>query len=183
MKESGRGNLDLVMECRTLLTIRTEKEFMVVVDEDIVAPNSNSDRYAQITVEKDQSVHLTTKGAYTVVTKELPKTKEEAIGESLVENIPEGEMSIYDRLRAEMLGTLSRYAEERGMDSYEEDDDYEFEDDDEGLIDTPYEYAAMKEEYLDFPEEVKKEIAQNPSEEIEIKEDHKSKESKEEKTA
>jgi len=68
--------------------------------------------------------------------------------ESLVETLAPEEMNIYDKLRAEMLGMLSQFADKNDLDSIDESDDLDFPDDeDEGLIDTPYEYAAMMEEY------------------------------------
>jgi len=55
---------------------------------------------------------------------------------------------MYDRLRGEMVGYLSRIAEEKNMDTWEDDNDFAEEDDTSDTPLTPYEYAVMQEEYL-----------------------------------
>ncbi len=67
--------------------------------------------------------------------------------ESLVETLAPEEMNLYDRLRAEMLGMLSQFADKNDLETVEEADDFEVDDDDDPLINTPYEYAAMMDEY------------------------------------
>jgi len=76
-------------------------------------------------------------------------------GEKLVEVIDDSELSMYDRLRAEMLAKISEVADARGEESFEEANDLEFEDDDSDIPLTPYEYHEMVEEHLrdDNPEE------------------------------
>lgn len=149
MKITGQGIFETVMEERALITVRSQREFTVIVNDEIVAPNNALDRYAQFEVEKEDKIHISMDDTciHTIIIKTLPNKKEIVSSESTVETIPEGELSIYDRLRGEMLGIMSQYAEAKGMDSYEEDNDFEMEDEDEPLINTPYEYKAMIDEY------------------------------------
>ena len=46
------------------------------------------------------------------------------------------------------MAQVSAYAESKGIDSFEEDNDLEFDDEDENLIHTPYEYKEMT---MEFP--------------------------------
>ena len=109
MKYSGNGNHDIHFEEDSLLTVRTTKEFTIIIGEDITAPNKSTDRYAQIEVKKGELVHLITDEHYTIITKEKANRYEENNGENLVEVIPENEMSLYDRLRQDMIGIMTTY--------------------------------------------------------------------------
>ena len=164
MKLNGQGIVELVAEKDMLITVRTQREFTVVVNNELVAPNNALDRYAQFEVKKDDKIHISMDETcvHTVVLKELPNRKEVHTDESILEVIPEGEISMYDRLRNEMLGLVSQYAEAKGMDTFEDDNDYELEDEDEPLIDTPYEYKALIDE---IPVE-QKEIDQQIEEQV-----------------
>lgn len=164
---NGQGKFEITMEQDARITVRSLREFTILVNNEIVAPNNALDRYAQIEVRKgdDLVAEMDEECQHTIIIKELPNRNETPSSESLVEIIPEGEMSMYDRLRGEMMGLISQYAEKKGMDTWEDDGDYEIDDDEDPLIDTPYEFNAMIEE-----EPIDHEKAQNPSEEIEIEE-------------
>ena len=100
------------------------------------------------TCEKDEHYIFKTKGDATIHITDLPSRGEIVSSESMVEIIPVEEMSMYDRLRGEMVGYLSRIAEEKNMDTWEDDNDFAEEDDTSDTPLTPYEYAVMQEEYL-----------------------------------
>ena len=95
-----------------------------------------------------EHIKVNTDGKWTISLEDLTKRGETPDGKSLVEILPEGEMNMYDKLRQEMLQMFQDRAENNDMDTMEEANDLEFDDDDENLIDTPYEYKAMTDEYL-----------------------------------
>lgn len=170
---NGKGNLKYQSEVRQRITIRTEGEFLLVKNDDIIAPKKNDDRYAQINANKGDVLELETEGRYTLILVDLPSRGEVVSSESLVEIIPESEMSIYDKLRAEMMTTISRFAESQNKDSYEDADDFEIDDEEEALIDTPYEFKAMIEEYPidDKTDNTEKNESNNQTEKENIQED------------
>ena len=149
---NGKGIHEFTAHGREKIKLRTFEEYTVQVklkgEEEyiIVAPKESTSRFEKIVVNDGDFVRIYTGGEWTVSRDTLPDIKEEGGGESMVEIIPEHEMNMYDRLRAEMMGVISRYAEAKELDSWEDDNDFELEDEDEPLIDTPYEYKAVIEE-------------------------------------
>lgn len=151
---NGKGNLLYEANTRMRVSIHTTGEFHLLLNDRIVAPNNANDRFAQKELNVNDRLELVmeTENRYSMVIKELPNRGEVVSSESMVEIIPEEEMSMYDRLRADMLGAISKFAEAKGMDNYENDNDFEMEEE-ENLINTPYEYQAMVDEYPIEPEE------------------------------
>lgn len=82
-------------------------------------------------------------------------------GDKLVEIIPDNEISMYDRLRSEMLNMMSDISDKRGDESLEEASDLELDEDDETPL-TPYEYQDMAEEYLIENPPTNQETDENP---------------------
>ena len=66
----------------------------------------------------------------------------------MVEIIPAEEMSVYDRLRAELLARVDQLAGQAGYDTLDDEDDYDVDDEDWDTPLTPHEYSVMYEEYL-----------------------------------
>lgn len=150
-------------EREQLFTLRTVDSFTIIVNDEIVAPKRSTDRYAQIALSKDDDVEVYTEKRSNYRLKPMADRYEKNNGVSKVEIIPEGEMNMYDRLRNEMMGMISQYAEEKGYENYEESDDFELEDEDEPLINTPYEYKAMIEEQP-IQEQIKENKTENKTE-------------------
>jgi len=78
----------------------------------------------------------------------LPLRYESNNGEQLAIDVDTSEMSMYDRLRNDLLVKISEYADSKGLDTLYDDDDMEFEEDNSDVPLTPYEYKEMQEEYL-----------------------------------
>ena len=151
---NGEGNHELQAKGRQKFRIKTFETFVVEWKEkgrkvfNIVGPHESTVREYSVVLNNGEKIKITTEGKWTIELIDLPTKGEIADSKSLVEIIPEGEMNMYDKLRAEMLRMFEQRAELHGMESYDEADDLEFEEDDENLINTPYEYQALKDEYL-----------------------------------
>jgi len=148
------GDFNVLLDARTRITIRTSSVFLVEVKKSnhdnytIVAPDSVTSRYAQLELSAGDQIKVATEGKTTYLTAFLPTRDEHPDPESLCEVVSDEKLSMYDRLKAEMFQKISAYAEERGLDTFEDDNDHSFEED-ENLITTPYEYQAMQEEALE----------------------------------
>lgn len=147
------GTQNVELSTRSRVTIRAVKPFVVssgtLGQEDfaILGPNSDSDRYFQSEFTRDTVITVDTLGHFTVVIVELPERDEHPDPISMCEVVEDEQLSMFERLKAEMFNALSVYAESKGLDTFEDDDDLDFVDDD-GLINTPYEYEALKDEFL-----------------------------------
>lgn len=131
-----------------ILEVRTYMVFVLTVNGELVAPNDAHCRYVKIAVTASDVVELHTDGIYQTKIKLLPTRGERLDPNSLCEVIDEQELSMFDRLRAEMQNLVSAYADDKQQDTWDEDNDLDFEEEDP-LIDTPYEYKAMQEEFLE----------------------------------
>ena len=156
---NGEGNHELQAKGRQKFRVKTFESFVIEWKEkgrkvyNIVGPRDSTIREYSVVLNNGEKIILNTEGKWTISLIDMPTTKEKADSKSLVEIIPEGEMNMYDKLRAEMLKMFEDRAEFYGKETYEEADDLDFDEDDENLIDTPYEYKAMRDEYLAEMEE------------------------------
>lgn len=132
---------------RSLVTIRVTGEFFVYKNGEIIAPRSTTDRYAQFKATNKDKIEILTEADYQAHYKMLPNDKEENSGESLTEIIPDSEISMFERMKAEIMGSMSQFAEDRGMDTLDEEDDYSYDDLDNEAPITEYEFQEMKEEF------------------------------------
>lgn len=151
---NGEGKHDVRAKGRQKFKLKTFESFVVEWKEknkkvwNIVGPHDSTIRTYEVILNNGEMLQITTEGKWTIQMIDLPLRGERSDGESLVEIIPEGEMNMYDKLRQEMLQMFQQKAVEAGYETLEEADDLEFEEDDENLIDTPYEYKAMVDEYI-----------------------------------
>ena len=151
---NGEGNHELQAKGRQKFRVKTFESFVIEWKEkgrkvyNIVGPRDSTIREYSVVLNNGEKIILNTEGKWTISLIDMPTTKEKADSKSLVEIIPEGEMNMYDKLRAEMLKMFEDRAEFYGKETYEEADDLDFDEDDENLIDTPYEYKAMRDEYI-----------------------------------
>ena len=134
------------------ITIQSDAPFNVYMslgDEKFtpIGPASANSRYFKRKFEKDTELHITCDGIFSLNENIISPRREIPSGEKLVEIIPEDEMNMYDRLRAELLQVMSDMSSKKGDETFDESDDYELEEDDDTPL-TPYEFADMKEEYL-----------------------------------
>lgn len=132
---------------RVQVEIRTTCEFHVQLNAMLHGPNSATDRYYKIMLEDGDELDVFCSERYSITIKDLPHRGEVHDGESLVEVLEPHEMSLYDRLRADMLQEVSKIAHKHDLDSYEDDGDLDWDDDGDTPF-TPYEYHEMQEEFL-----------------------------------
>jgi hypothetical protein len=130
------------------ITIRTTCEFHVAVDSQLVGPDASTSRKFDYVLNSGDEIEVYCDEKYTITVKDLPHRGEVNDGESLVEVLEPHEMSLYDRLRHEMLEEVSRIAHKNELDSYEDDGDLGWEEDDGDIPLTPHEYTDMAEEFL-----------------------------------
>lgn len=130
-----------------ILEIRTYGIFVLSVNDRIVGPDNASDRFFKTAVTASDVVEIHTDQPYQTKIKVLPYRNEHPDPNSLCEIIDESELSMFDRLRAEMHTLVTGFADDKDKESYEDSQDLDFEEEDP-LIDTPYEYQAMEEEFL-----------------------------------
>lgn len=147
MKES------FIHKCQTDsdLTLRTDCIFNVyqIINEKYfpIGPNSVNDRIWKKRTKKDEEYYFDFEGNIALEIHSI-KTHDSSGGDKMVEIIPESELSMYDRLRSELLSMMSEVSEKHGDESYEEANDLEIDDEDDDIPLTPYEFHDMKEEYL-----------------------------------
>lgn len=151
--ENHNGDFTLELDRRSRLTFRTTDSFYVIAGYNgeeggaVVAPNNTGDRYAQLEFERGTVVTVKTEGMTTVVYADLPERNEHPDPRSMCEVVDDAQLSLYDRLKADMMSAISAYADAKGLDTPEEDEMLDFIEDD-NLILTPYEYQAVTEEYV-----------------------------------
>lgn len=130
-------------------SVITEKEFQIYKNDEIVAPSYVYSRSARLNVSTGDVIELVTDGKFTVTQKPISSGRfESPYGEKLLEAIPENHINMYDRMRAEMLGYLSQMAEKKGLDTYDDDEDDYYADEDVDNPLTPSEYVVMRDEFL-----------------------------------
>lgn len=135
-------------ETRKQIEIRTTCEFHVQLNSELIGPNSATDRRFTIILDLEDELDVFCPERYTIIVKELPHRGEIHDGESLVEVLEPHEMSLYDRLRHEMLQEVSKIAHRNDLDSYEDDGDLGWDEDDGDIPLTPHEYVEMQQEFL-----------------------------------
>lgn len=134
------------------ITIRTDCEFQVYISPlekqnwTPYGPDSVNDRVFKHRINGGHELFIEFEGNCAFEFSPIGR-KEKPDPMKLVENIPDTELSMYDRMRAELLSELSQFAENRGDESFDEANDLELEEDDETPL-TPYEYSDMAQEYL-----------------------------------
>jgi hypothetical protein len=148
---SFEGSTDFPVERASRVKIRCSEKFLVIrVTEDqeiLIGPDSVNARLYTSDFRFPCTLVIKTDGMVTLEATPLAARAETPSGDKLVEVVEDSEISIYDRLRAEMLSMMSEKAEAKGYDSWEDDEDYEFEDDLDGSTPlTPYEYVELVEE-------------------------------------
>ena len=165
-KNITAGEFDKNFKVDTNIDIRFAGNYVIIINDEIVAPDNMTDRRWKGTVKKGEKLEVITEARWTMKQEEVKFRGEIANPESMVEIVPEGELGMLERFKAEMMSQISQYAEDKGLDNFEEDNDLNWEDDDENLINTPYEYQEMK---LEFPiDEI--ETTEKTTEELEITE-------------
>ena len=151
---NGNGNHEVKAKGRQKFRLKTFNSFTIEWKEkgvkvwNIVGPTDSSQRAYNVVLNDGENIRITTDGNWTISLISLADRGDKVDGRSLVQILPEEDMNMYDKLRQEMLQMFQNKAEEKGMETMEEADDLEFEEEDENLIDTPYEYKAMVDEYL-----------------------------------
>lgn len=147
-KNITAGDFDKKFSVETDIEIRFAGQFLILIDDEIIAPDNVASRHWKGILKKGQNLEVHTEGRYTIKQKEKVFRGEIANTESMVEIVPEGELSMLERYKAEMMAQISALAEEKGLDSFEEDNDLDWDEEDENLINTPYEYTEMA---MEFP--------------------------------
>lgn len=146
-----KESFEYELEKRENIEIRTDCGFTVykLCDSSFapIGPDSLGDRFYSAIFEKGDVIFIDFEGNCSIEAKEVANTMEIPSGEKLVEIIPEEEMSLYDRLRGEMMQYLSDMSDKRGDESFEEANDFDIDDEDYDIPLTPYEYNDMIEEY------------------------------------
>lgn len=166
-------------DCDLALFFDCEFQIYQIIDDKYypIGPNSVNDRRFAIRLGKTAEIFVEFEGNCSLT--ETPvRLADPSGGEKMVEIIPDHELSMYDRLRSELVSMMSEYADKSGHESYEEASDLDLDEDDDVPL-TPYEFQDMKEEYLrenadsEQPEEIKESVpppsdvqqteAENPS--------------------
>lgn len=156
----GSGNFEWICpDIGGRFEIKTDSPFTVWLSPEgkqarIVAPDDSTSRSAVFEVREGDLVEVVfdkKSARYSWIYESLKVTNYEAGGgEKIVEHIPVNELSMYDKLRAELLAELSERAGASDMDTLdEEDSELEFDDDDG--FDAPYTPYEAADEYLDMP--------------------------------
>ncbi|WP_373033915.1 hypothetical protein [Sulfurovum sp.] len=139
---NGKGNDKFTAHAYTEISVIATGNYHIVIDDEIQSP---SKRYY---VKKGQVFEIladkTTR--HTIHLATIQSRNEINSGEKLVEVIGDDEISIEDRLRSQMMAELSRLASAQGLDTYEDDNDFA-DNFDEDIL-SPYETKEMVEEYL-----------------------------------
>lgn len=141
---NGKGNDEFEAQSNCVLKGRTMDEFSLIINGAIVAPNNSTERWFKTFLNPGDKMELYTSGHWTYNIALLKSSGEKNSGEILLDE--DEEMSMYDRLRAEMMQKISDYADSKGLDSFEDDDD--FDDDFESEHLSHYEKKEMAEEWL-----------------------------------
>ena len=157
MSKITAGDFDKKFAKPTDIEIRFAGSYIVIVNDEIVAPDSLDERVWHGQMNKGDKLEVQTNGRWTMKQHEEEWRGEKANPVSLVEIVPDGELSMLERYKAEMMSYISTIAENRGYESEEDANDFDWEEDD-GLIDTPYEFKEMLSE---FPVEESEELAKN----------------------
>lgn len=153
IKTNHEGSFDVELSSRTRVTLRTTEPFSVSIQRtdqtlpEILGPDRADQRYFQAEFGRDTILSIQTTGIVTMIQVALPEREEYPDPTPHCDMVEDEQLSMYDRLKAEMFQALSVYAEEKGLDTWDEDDDLEFIEDD-NLINTPYEYEALKDEFV-----------------------------------
>ena len=157
---NGNGNHEIKAKGRQKFRLKTFESFVIEWKEkgkkvwNIVGPADSNQRAYNVVLNDGESLKVNTNGNWTISLIALEERGDKADSKSLVQILPEEDMNMYDKLRQEMLQMFQNKAEEHNMETMEEANDLDFEEEDENLIDTPYEYKAMVDEYLkENPEE------------------------------
>lgn len=141
-KFNGYGDENFVAHSHCVVSVVATGSYYVVIDDEV----QPTKRYYN--VKKDQAFELLadkkTRWTYTLAS--VPSRGEINSGEKLVEVIPDGEISMEDRFRAMMMAEVSKLADRQGLDTFEDDNDYDFPEEDDPL--SIYEKREMVEEYL-----------------------------------
>lgn len=130
------------------LTIRTDAEFTVRQDGQIIGPKTSTQRFFTIDLLQNQEVQIRSHGDVSTLFRAFSRRGESGGGEKLVEVVESRELDMFSRLRGQLLELASNVAQRNGYDSYEEDSDLDFDDDEDSAQApfTPYEYQDMVEE-------------------------------------
>jgi len=146
---TGSGKFEHSFDDFGKFEIHCDDEFYVYVSRGdklfLLGPRSSTDRRFVFDVMSGDLVQVKTSGLWSWIF-EAGGIAEPGGGPKLVEHIPAEEMSIYDRLRAEMLEKLSELAGEHGYDTLEDEEDLDFDDPDFETPFTPYEAVEMDDE-------------------------------------
>lgn len=148
---TGSGKFEHLFKQFGKFEIHCDSEFTVYLSNSDtgelipIGPKSSTDRHFVYDVMPGYLVQVVTSGLWSWIF-EVGAVAEPGGGPKLVEHIPAEEMSIYDRLRAEMLEKLSELAGERGYDTLDDEEDLDFDDPDFDVPFTPYEAVEMDEE-------------------------------------
>jgi hypothetical protein len=157
VKENFQGDSTFQAIGKCTLNIRTTGEFIILKPDEetgefeVVAPDNVTARSHKLILSKDEIIDIKC-DPETYVSMQISyhaSSFDNTTGEKLLVE-EDYEPSMYDKLRTEMLMLLSQKAEENGLDSFEDEKNLDFVEDDSDIPLTPYEYAEMKEEY---PEE------------------------------
>ena len=128
------------------ITIRFAGQYIVILNEEIVAPNNTTERVWKAKLNKGDKLEIQTEGRWTMKDESKEFSGEKANTVSMVEIVPDGELSMLERYKAEMMQYISNFATDQGYETEEEANDFDWEDE-EGLIATPYEYNEMMAEF------------------------------------
>ena len=159
------GDFDKKFSVPTDIKIRFAGEFIAIVNDEIVAPDSTIERTFSSKMNKGDKLEIQTMGRWTMTQDEKKFSGEKANPVSMVEIVPDGELSMLERYKAEMMGYISNFAESRGYETEEEANDFDFEDDDDNLIDTPYEYQDMMQEFPINEQEIEENVTESSTDE------------------
>jgi len=143
---------DVLADDDCYLVVRSDCEFYVY--EDFrgnmipIAPSASTSRYCKIRMSRGEVYTVTPVNGVVSIDLEPFQRLETPTGDKLVEIIPEHEMNMYDRLRQDLLSEMSRLADMKEHETFEEANDFDLDDDSDDVPLTPYEFEDMKEEYL-----------------------------------
>ena len=166
---NGKGNSALCVDFPITILIKCSKEFTAFINDEIVAPKKSTDRVVRLQLKANDNLEIETEGRTTLDFTEIKSSGERNSGESQVEIIEDENLNMYERMKADIMRSVSGYANEKGMDTLDEEDDYELDEEDDNQAPmTEYEYQDMVEEFYVEPE--KPEENHVPEEGKEVKE-------------
>lgn len=139
---NGKGNDKFIAHSYTEISVVATGDHHVVIDDEIQTPKKlhYANKGQTVEILADESVR------HTIRLSTLQSRNEINSGEKLVEIIDDSEISMEDRLRSQMMAELSRLASAKGLDTYEDDNDFHDDFEDDNL--SSYEKKEMVEEYL-----------------------------------